>query len=94
MAGISYRRIRKGLRHALAPTGPERYAVARRPEERFYFRFKLVLAGVALCLVLLLIPANGEEGLPINEARLKPYAELAPGKAVVMLCINYMKERK
>lgn len=94
MAGISYRKIRKGLRHALAPADPEKYTPRVRPEDRFYFRFKLVLAGATLCLLLLLLPAGGGKGMEINEARLEPYKQLAPGKAAIMVCINYMKERK
>ena len=94
MAGISYRKIRKGLRRSLAPADPGRYSVRGRPEDRFYFRFKLVFAGLVVLFGVLLLPEGGGKGMPINEVRLRPLERLAPGKAVVMLCINYMKERK
>ena len=93
---LRYGKIKKQMRRTLAPADPDRYAVVEAPEERFYFRFKLVLAGLVVFFGVLLLPiAEGvyDRGRDIDIARLKRYEKLLPDRHVVLAYVNYLKGR-
>lgn len=93
---VRYSRIKKQLRRSLAPTDPGKYTVRETPEERFYFRFRLVLAGIAVFFGVLVLPIGQpghQRGWRINTTSLKRYVKLLPDERVLIAYINYLKGR-